>query len=219
MSDASQNKAPVDRAAIAACLIVSFLFGMLHIFSIYVVPLETAFGAGRAAVSFSYSLAIVCLALMVMWGHRLYGRVRPAVFFCIALGLGAVGLVMASFGTGLWGVWLGYGLVFGAANGLGYGFSLQFAARVWPDRAGWAMGLVTAAYAMGASSTPPLMAWVMGFGGWQGAFVGQAALYLVAVPVVWILLRRSVVQFATGAEMAATVRWWDHRGLWLASKP
>ena len=204
------------RKELAVCLLVSFLFGMLHIFSIFVLPLEAAFDTGRAAISFSYSLAIVCLALSVMWGHRFYGRFSPTKIFVFALVLGAIGLEVASLAPKLWGVWLGYGVVFGAANGLGYGFSLQFAARVWPTRSGWAMGLVTAAYAMGASVMPPVSVWVMGFAGWNGALQAQAGLYIVAIPVVWVLLRGTRVRFERAQSGATRVRAWDHRHLWLA---
>lgn len=47
-------------------------------------------------------------------------------------------------------VWIGYSLIFGIANGLGYGFGLQFAAHANPENRGLAMGVVTAAYAFGA---------------------------------------------------------------------
>ena len=39
-------------------------------------------------------------------------------------------------------VWVGYGVMFGAANGLGYSFALQYSALAIPAFRGAAMGLV-----------------------------------------------------------------------------
>lgn len=51
-------------------------------------------------------------------------------------------------------VWIGYSLIFGIANGFGYGFRLQFAAHPNPENRGRAMGVITAAYAFGAVISP-----------------------------------------------------------------
>lgn len=208
------DRKALDIKALLACLLVSFVFGVLHAFSLYVVPLETLFGAGRAATSFTYSLAVLTLAFAVMQGHRVYGRWPARAFLVGVLLLGAVGLVLASLAGALWQVWLFYGVVFGAANGLGYGFALQFAGRVWPTRVGMAMGLVTAAYATGAAVSPPaLNAAILGFGP-SGALQWQAMVYVLAAPVVWVLLAKTEVRFSS--EPRARLAWRPYVGVWLA---
>ena len=120
--------------------------------------MEAAFGASRAAVSFTYSLALATLTLAVPFGHRFYAAWRPATFVSSLVLLAAGGAFIASLAPSLFVVWLGYGVLFGAANGLGYGFGLQLAAQANPGREGLAMGIVTAAYALGAAVSPPLFA-------------------------------------------------------------
>ena len=58
----------LDIKALCGCLIVSFLFGILHAYSLFVVPLEIAFGAGRSGVSFTYSGAVLSLSIAVLLG-------------------------------------------------------------------------------------------------------------------------------------------------------
>ena len=144
-----------------AAAIVSAALGSIHAFSILLVPLETLFLTTRSAVSLTYSLALVSLSIAVLLGHRIYGRSSPAAIVMAACMLAAIGTFIAGIGDSLSAVWLGYGVIFGAANGLGYGFGLQLAAQANPGREGLAMGVVTAAYAFGAVVSPTLFSAIL----------------------------------------------------------
>ena len=146
-------RVPQTKILIAASM-VSAVLGSLHAFSVFLVPLEEALEVGRGTASLTYSFALVCLTLTVLAGPRLYAVFRPWVIYAIVAGLGSVGDLVAGWSNRILGVWLGYSLCFGVANGLGYGFGLQYAARAMPGKGGWAMGVVTAAYALGAAVSP-----------------------------------------------------------------
>ena len=158
-----------------AASLVSAVLGSVHAFSVFLVPLEAAFGVGRGTVSLTYSFALVFLTLTVLVGPRIYGRFPPAMIYPGVAFLGALGPLMAGWAGGLWGVWLGYSLCFGVANGLGYGFGLQYAARAMPGREGWTMGVVTAAYALGAVVAPLGFEAAVDRGGFQLAMLWLAA--------------------------------------------
>ncbi len=124
--------------------------GSVHAFSVIVVPLETVHAASRADVSLVYSLALICLTFAVLGSHVVFRRVAPA-WLVAGVGLAsAAGLGLAAQGGGLSSVFLGYSVLFGFANGLGYALALQLAAHAYPARKGTAMGAVTAVYACGA---------------------------------------------------------------------
>jgi MFS family permease len=145
------------------------VLGSIHAFSVFIAPLEAGFGAPRSAVSMSYSLALAALTISVLLGPRLYGRWPASIVMLIACGGAALGAGIAALAGSLPMVWLGYSLVFGAANGLGYGFGLQMAAQVNPGREGLAMGVVTAAYAFGAVFSPALFERAVSIGGFAFA--------------------------------------------------
>ena len=166
-----------------ACLLLSFVFGIVHAYSVLVVPLEEAFGASRSFVSFAYSLSLMSLTVMVLLGHSFYGRFTPARIGAVALVIGACGCLLAAVSPTLPFVWIGYGLLFGAANGVGYGFALQFSKVAWPERGGLAMGLVTAFYAFGAMLASPVLYWVVEIWNGQAGFVAQALLCLAVLPL------------------------------------
>lgn len=182
---------------LTAASLVSAVLGSIHAFSVFLIPLETQFSASRGAVSLSYSIALVALTLVVLWGPRLYSRWSAATLMLLACSLGAVGAIWAGLANSLWGVWLGYSLIFGAANGLGYGFGMQISAQFNPDREGLAMGVVTAAYALGSVVSPALFEVALHTGGIARA-MNSLAFCLICVGLLSaILLQRAKARFQT----------------------
>jgi OFA family oxalate/formate antiporter-like MFS transporter len=180
-----------------AAAIVSTVLGSIHAFSILLVPLETLFVTTRSAVSLTYSLALVSLSIAVLLGHLVYGRVSPATFLMATCLLAAVGALIAGMASSLWVVWLGYGVVFGAANGLGYGFGLQLSAQAYPGREGLAMGVVTAAYALGAVISPTLFNFILEVLDVRAVMIALALVLLVAGLLSRAILKREGATFQT----------------------
>lgn len=178
-----------------AASLVSAVLGSVHAFSVFLVPLEQMLEMGRGTISLTYSFALVFLTLTVLLGPRIYGRFRPEAIFLVVAMLGAVGPVIAALSTGVWGVWLGYSMCFGVANGLGYGFGLQYAARANPERIGWAMGVVTAAYALGAAVAPLGFERAIAAGGFSLAMLALAGVVLTVGVLAAIIVGRTGVAY------------------------
>jgi hypothetical protein len=141
---------PRDRTLLA-CVLLSGALGTIHSFSLFIGPFEADLGAGRGGVAAVYSVALVTLTLVVLTGHPLFRWLPGPMVVLVATGGAAVGLLLAASASSLIGLLVGYGIVFGGCNGLGYAFGLQCAAEANPDRRGLALGLVTAAYALGGA--------------------------------------------------------------------
>ena len=137
---------------LTGCVFLSGALGTIHAWSLFVMPLETNLDVGRGAMSAVYSVALACLTVVVLVGHPLFRHLPGALVATIAAVGAAGGLLLAAEASSLTGLVVGYGVVFGGANGLGYAFALQRSAEATPDRRGWALGLVTAAYALGAAT-------------------------------------------------------------------
>lgn len=190
---------------LAAASILAAALGSVHAFSVFLSPLEASFNASRAAVSLTYSLALVSLTLAVLLGHRFYARWRASTFVVLVTTVAAIGAVVAAYAPSLTIVWIGYGVLFGAANGLGYGFGLQIAAQASKGREGLAMGVVTAAYALGAVVSPPLFAMALEGGGYQPAMIGLAGALIVMGGVSALLLAASGARFRRRPAEGATI--------------
>jgi predicted MFS family arabinose efflux permease len=130
--------------------------GLFHAWSVFVLSLEERLDLSRTAVSGVYSVATATFTLAMLGGHRVLWRLPPAAVASGAALLAAAGLALAASGSVV-GLCLGYGGLFGAANGLGYVFALQAAGVVLPDRPGLATSLVVTAYALGSALLAPLL--------------------------------------------------------------
>ena len=173
---------------LAAASLVSLVMGSVHAFSVFLDPLEKELGTGRGAISLTYSFALVAITTAVFFGARLYASSAPSRLVVLAGGAAAGGLVLAATTSSLIGLWVGYSLAFGFANGVGYGLSLQLAGRAFPGREGFAMGTVTAAYAVGAIAAPYPLALGLTDGS-ATAFAGLAVVIALACLCAAFLLR------------------------------
>ncbi|MCP4769517.1 MAG: OFA family MFS transporter [Gammaproteobacteria bacterium] len=138
------------RITLAASMLVTFVLGSVHAFSVFIVPLELLFELARSEISLIYSLALVAITLAVTIGYRIYGLLPAWWLVFITCLVAATGLLLASAANSWWMLVAGYSLAFGFSNGVGYGYSLQLVGRVMPHNKGFSMGAVTAAYAVGS---------------------------------------------------------------------
>lgn len=213
---------PAARGALvlAAAMVLTVALGSVHAFSVFLAPMEEAFSAGRAAVSLTYSLALVCLTVAVLAGHRVFALLPPPAFAFVACALAAFGCIIASLAGTLWGVWLGYSVLFGAANGFGYGYALQISAQALPQQKAFAMGLTTAAYALGAAVFPGLLTKALNVGGLSGALQKLGLILLVAGLMGGLLMHLARARFdvaspnTPNAQASGNPRLLIH--LWLA---
>jgi len=132
-------------------MLVTLIGGSIHAFSVYLLPLEQLLDLPRAQVSLFYSLALVFLTLSVLLGYKIYDFFSPATMIVGASICAGGGLTLASMGESWTTIFIGYSLISGTANGIGYGYVLQLVGRVLPDFKGFSMAAVTAAYAIGAT--------------------------------------------------------------------
>jgi OFA family oxalate/formate antiporter-like MFS transporter len=185
-------------------MLFSFGLGSVHAFSVFLPAMEREFGTSRMVASLTYSIALVSLALGVLVGHRLYSKVAPATYVAATGLLAAAGCLLAGLGESVAVVWIGYGLFFGGANGLGYGYALQLSAQAMPRRKGLAMGAVNAAYALGAVVFPIPLAAALNEGGWTAALLALSFATIVFAAGGSILLARSRISYARSAGRSAS---------------
>jgi MFS transporter, OFA family, oxalate/formate antiporter len=137
-------------ALLCATMLITFVLGSVHAFSVFIVPLESILQLPRSEISLIYSLALVSITLSVLLGYRIYTRLASWWMILLVCLCAAIGLRVAADASSWWQLLLGYSFLFGLANGVGYGYCLQLAGLEMPERKGFAMGAVTAAYAVGS---------------------------------------------------------------------
>ena len=60
-----------------ASMLVTFVLGSVHAFSVFLAPLESQLGLPRSQISLIYSFALVAITLSVTLGYRIYSLLSP----------------------------------------------------------------------------------------------------------------------------------------------
>ena len=142
--------------------------------SVLIVPLEHAFGWGRATISLAISINIILYGLMGPFAAALMQRFGIRRTIIAALALLALSSAGSAFMTEPWQLVLSWGVAVGLGSGV---VALVLGATVvnrWFERhRGLVMGVITASTATGQLVFLPLLAGVAEGEGWR--------------PVVWIV--------------------------------
>ena len=148
-----------------------------YVWTLFVKPLGGALGAGPAALQVTFSILIVLQTFFSPFQGWLVDRFGPRK----RIGLGGVltGLsrVLASFATTLTQLYLTYGVIAGLGTGIVYVGVVGQVVGWFPDRRGFAAGVVAAGYGMGAILTTFPIANSLGSMGYQATLLRFGAIF------------------------------------------
>ncbi len=180
--------------ALATCCLMTLAMGTLHAWSVLSADLEATLGLTRAQSSLVYSLTLVTLTATVLLAVPLFSRLKVWQLFAGSSTLAGIGLYCSSSGS-LPLLFAGYSVIFGIANGVGYGYALQLSAKVFSHRSGFAMGITTAAYALGATLGAQLLGTlVASIGALETLRLHGISFFLLA-PVLALLIHKSKASY------------------------
>jgi OFA family oxalate/formate antiporter-like MFS transporter len=188
-----------------------------YVWALFTKPLGGALGVTPAALQVTFSLLIVLQTFFSPIQGWLVDRFGPRLLIGLGALLSGASWVLASYATTLWGLYLSYGLVGGIGTGIVYIGVVGQMVRWFPDRRGFAAGIVAAGYGMGAILTTFPISASLAASGLQATLLmyglvfavvgGLAALGLRPPPAV--LPQPPVAETGVGsAEMLRTPVFW-----------
>ncbi|CAH2030088.1 L-lactate MFS transporter [Trichlorobacter ammonificans] len=137
----------------AAGTLLMICLGTVYAWSFFQKPLTDSYGWSNSQVAWAFSLAICCLGLAAAAGGLLLPKLGPTRLAQAGGILFAAGYLVAALALSLRSLpllYLGYGLLGGTGLGLGYVTPVATVARWFPDRKGFATGLVVMGFGFGA---------------------------------------------------------------------
>jgi len=175
--------------------------GSIHAFSMLLDPIESKFNVSRTFASFTYSLSLISITSAVYFGNYIYKKNNPTRIILLVVTLSTLGTLMSAYLDSIFFVWIGFGLFFGVANGIGYGYSLQYSAIAIPDFKALMMGLVTASYGLGATIAPIFYKITILLGGFVHTMISLTIVLLITNFVVLLLFRFANIKFNVENEI------------------
>ncbi len=193
-AEADREAARRGLAALAAATVLNLPYGTIYAFSVFLKPVESLLGIGRADMAIVFSVASLSLTAGMVVGPRLYRLFPPGPLIISAAFVSAIGLLTAAGAQGLIQLMVGYGILFGLGGGLAFVILQQGVNQSVVNRRGLANGYVVSLYPLGAMIGAPLFGWLIHLQGLRATFVALAAVVAMAALVAAFLFRSAGIR-------------------------
>lgn len=140
------NKWLILMGAISAQLTI----GAMYAWSMFNKPLAEGHGWDPKQVIRTYAIALCAFSLTTIFSGRMQLKRGPRVTSLVGAFLYSGGIILSSFATEAWQLWITYGLMAGAGVGFIYVCQLATLVKWFPNHKGLITGVATGAFAMGA---------------------------------------------------------------------
>jgi oxalate/formate antiporter len=124
-----------------------------YVWTLFTKPLQTTIGVGLPAIQITFSILIVLQTWLSPLQGYLIDRFGPRFLIALGCAVSGAGWITASSATSLTMLYLTYGLLCGVGTGIVYIGIIGLMVRWFPDRRGFATGMVAAGYGFGAILT------------------------------------------------------------------
>jgi predicted MFS family arabinose efflux permease len=199
-------------------VMVSFAPIVPYTFSLFLNPLHAAFGWQREAISGTFALAAITVALVSPGIGVLLDRFPPRRIILPSIVIFALALASLSrLGPSIQRFYLTYFVLGLVANGTAQ-FAYTRTILTWFNRRrGLALALLLTGSGVGSILIPPLTQWVIDHHGWRDAYLMLGGIALLGLPFTALLVRNravpqqvneSQVSGATVGSALRTVPFW-----------
>ena len=145
-----QNRWSVAAAGVA----MQLLLGTVYAWSVFKKPFMASHGWSNEQVGLAFTLVILFLGLAAAFGGKFVdktGARKVATVAAILFGLGTILTGVADRMGSLTLLYIGYGVIGGIGNGLGYVTPIAVLVRWFPDKRGFITGLAVMGFGFGAA--------------------------------------------------------------------
>lgn len=138
---------------LASAILILVCLGGVYAWSAFVPPLRDAYGFSSTETQLVFGTTIAVFTLAMTWAGRLQTRYGPRRNALVCALLFIIGYALAARAGGSFVLWLGIGVVSGAAIGFGYVAALATPLQWFPHHKGVVTGCAAAGFGGGAIIT------------------------------------------------------------------
>lgn len=136
-----------------AAIVMQVCLGTVYAWSVFKKPLMAAHGWTETATQIVFMICIGAIGICAAFGGVLMDKKGPRLVATLGgmlFGLGTIIAAYANYTGNLWVLYLGFGVIGGAGNGLAYVTPIATLIRWFPDKRGLVTGLAVMGFGVGA---------------------------------------------------------------------
>jgi len=150
---------PGIKVLIAGSILQLFL-GIIYVWSVFVLPVQTKFGWQIQDVKFTVNIMLCCFVLGILTAGKLQTKMKASYIVLAGGMMMAIGMFttsMLSATIPVYGIWLTYGIIGGFGVGLAYNTIISSAQKWFPKKRGLATGISVFTFGFSAVIFAPLV--------------------------------------------------------------
>lgn len=157
-------------------------------FGVFLVPLTMQFAWGRGALSGASSVASILSGFLGVLIGRLSDKYGPRALVALSGLLVGIGLLLMSWISSLWQVYLIWGFFVGIGGSCCFTPIVSTIPRWFKEKKGMALGIVAAGGGLGGVIFPLLAQWLISSSdGWRQPFLLLGLIVFIVIPLAYFL--------------------------------
>lgn len=177
-----------------------------YVWTVFTGPFGKALNQPAASIQVTFSILIVLQTFFSPFQGWLIERFGPKLLIATGCALTGISWVLSSYVTSLLGLYLAYGVLAGLGTGIVYVGVVGLMVAWFPDRRGFAAGVVAAGYGMGAIATNAGIMETLGSQGYSVALQRYGIIIGVVGVVAALGLRAAPARVAAAPGIAVAGR-------------
>lgn len=177
-----------------------------YVWTLFTKPMLAQFGGTLSTLQITFSILIVLQTFLSPFQGYLVDRFGPRLLLSIGAILTGGSWVLTAKATSVLGIYLNYGLIGGVGTGIIYVGVVGLMVKWFPDRRGFAAGLVAAGYGMGAIVTTFPIASSLDLVGYQQTLTTYGLLIGIVGLIAAQALKRPPKDWMANYQASATVK-------------
>lgn len=177
-----------------------------YVWTLFTKPMLAQFGGTLSTLQITFSILIVLQTFLSPFQGYLVDRFGPRLLLSIGAILTGGSWVLTAKATSVLGIYLTYGLIGGVGTGIIYVGVVGLMVKWFPDRRGFAAGLVAAGYGMGAIVTTFPIASSLDLVGYQQTLTTYGLLIGIVGLIAAQALKRPPKNWMANYQASATVK-------------
>jgi OFA family oxalate/formate antiporter-like MFS transporter len=165
-------------------IIIMMFLGTLYSYSVFRFSLEKVFNIGSAASGMPYMTALAFYAIFMFLTGKYMKRFNPRTIILVGGFLVSIGWILSSFSSNIIVLTITYGCISGAGVGIAYGVPMTVVAKWFPDKKGFAVGMVLIGFGLSPLVTAPLARWLVENYGVMNTFLVLGVGFAIALPII-----------------------------------
>ena len=170
-------------------LIIFMCMGTVYSWSVFKKPIEELFkiSATQSAMPYTFFLIFYAITMPVAGGY--IDKYGPKIVTIVGGLVVAAGWILSGFVSNITLLIVTYGVIAGTGVGIAYGAPMAVAAKWFPDKKGFAVGLTLAGFGLSPFITAPVANWLVSSYGVFAAFKILGAAFAIIITVLALPLK------------------------------